>query len=704
MERVFNNAVGMENTHIDNDGDPYALKVRRLIEDSVSYEEEYLARARDENTKYYYGKYPTLDGNDVANAPYDSFDERSEDYAPNRSTIVSTDVKDTVMTIMPSLMRIFTGSENPVNFQPSYAEQTEIAAQQTQYVNHVLMEDNEGFTLIHNVCKDVLTVKYAAVNVRTDNSHEVIEQTFQNITQEQLQTVIYEAPDVEIVEAISNEEDPEIIDLLVLRYTKSKPEVRIEAIPPEEFRISRFAKDAKTSRLIGWDRVETRSEMIKRGYPEELLGDSAPYGSNEYSDERYMRNRGLTSDVSMEDGVLFGEWYIRVDQDGDGIDELRYIATLGPDRTIVEDYAVPCAKMVLFTGDPTPHTAIGESIADAVKDIQKIKTNVIRGILDNLAEANNPKTVVNELLVNIDDALNDEMGAVIRTRGNVNDTVGFSKTPFIGKDSMEIVNYLDNLRASRTGVTEASKGLDPDAMQSTALAGVNAIIEGAQERIELIARILAETGLKELYKVILREVTDNPNPDRTIQVNGKWVDMPLSLFDPTLRCKVNPNMGRGSDMVRMQALQTIGAYQKEILGQFGIKNNVVTPNHALNTLADIMEMSNIRNTDRYFTYMSEQELQALKAEPNEPSPELLLAQAELEKVKKDLIIADAKIKQAEADQQFRIESKALDDDFRRDKLGAETAIKAAQVIATAKNALNSDDVAPAPHLVNTHEG
>lgn len=704
MERVFGNAVGAENHHIDQEGDEYTLKVRAMIDDAVSYEEEYLSRARDENMKYYYGQYPTLNGSDNSNKPYNSFDELPEDHAPNRSSIVSTDVRDTVMSIMPSLMRIFTSNEHVVNFQPNSEEQTEIAKQQTQYVNHVLMEDNDGFTLIHGVCKDALTARYAAVIVRTDNTHEVMEQTFQNITTEQLQTVIYEAPDVEVVEVVQDEQDPSIIELVTLRYTKSKPEIIVDPIPPEELRIDRHAKSARQSRLLGWDRVETKSELRKRGYPDELLDDATSAGSNDYSDERYMRNNGLTSDQSMVDGVLFGEWYIRVDSDGDGIDELRYITTVGAGRIIVEDYAVPNQKIVLFSSDPTPHTAIGESIADAIKDIQKIKTNVIRGILDNLAEANNPKTVVNELLVNIDDALNDEMGAVIRTRGSVNDTVGFAKTPFIGKDSMDVVNYLDSLRASRTGITEASKGLDPDAMQSTALAGVNAIIEGAQERIELIARILAETGLKELYKVILREVTENPNPKRTIEVNGKWVDMPLSMFDPTLKCKVNPNMGRGSDMVRMQMLQTVGAYQKEVLGQFGIKNSVVTPNHALNTLADMMEMANMRDTSRYFQYMEEEELKALRQEPDEPSPELLLAQAELEKVKKDLIIADAKLVLAQKDQQFKIEKTALDDDFRRDKMGAEIAVKAAQVIATAKNSLASDLVEPTPQLTNTNEG
>lgn len=704
MDRVFGGAVGLNNfnatTPLDQEDD-FSAKVRRMIDDSISYEEEYLARDRDENTKYYYGVYPQLNGG-VPNTIYDSSNEKPEDEVVNKSSIVSTDVRDTVMSIMPSLMRVFFGAESVVDFCPNYAAQSELSTQQTQYVNHVFKEDNDGFLILHSVFKDALTVNYGVTKVWTDITPEITEQQFANVTREQLQAVIYENPDVEVVEIMTDEMDPELITSVTLRYEISKPLIKCEAVPPEEFRISRFAKSAKNSPLVGHERQVTRSYLVERGYPEEDLDNFISTQITNYSDERYMRNNGLNTDNFIDDGITFGEWYIRIDGDGDGIDELRYITTLGDNHQIMEDYIVPYSKFALFGVDPTPHTAIGQSITTIVKDIQKIKTNMIRGILDNLAEANNPRTVVNELLTNIEDALNDEVGAVIRTRGDVNAAVGFSKVPFIGKDSMEVVNYLDQLRASRTGITEASKGLDPDAMQSTALAGINAVLEGAQERIELIARILAETGFKDLFTLILREVTSNPNQDRTIQVNGKWVDMPLSLFDPTLRCKVNPTMGKGSDTVRMQALQTLAAFQKEVVTQFGIKNPVVTPNHLLNTVSDMMAMVNIRDTSRYYEYMTPEQMKAATEGPDEPSPELLLAQAELEKVKKDLVIANGKLTQNETNLLIKKDQQILDENFRRDKLDADTSINAAKVVVDSMGALAA--VPPATDLTNLDPG
>ena len=689
MERIFSNTIGGSNVTKYDEEDDYTKKVHLLMDDSVDYEEQYLGQARDTNMKYYKGIYPTLSGNDIDNREYDSYDENPEDFVPNKSSVVSTDVKDTIRTILPSLIRIFFSGQRVVDFIPRYQKQVGLATQQMKYVENVFMEDNPGFLIFHGMLKDALTTNYGVIQWWTDNDHEVQEKTFQNITVEQYQLVLYEAgDDIEVVDLQPSQDDPEIIDSVTFRYEASKPQVRVEGVPPEEFRIDRYAKNTKNSRLVGRERSVNRSFLISRGYPEEVVDEHIQNTavSTQYTDERWLRNKGLDSDQSVDDVVVFGEWYIRCDGDGDGIDELRYITTLGPNRQLYEDYPVPRSKFALFGGDPVSHTAIGDSITDLVKDIQRIKTNVIRGLLDNLAESNNPRTVVNELLTNIEDALNDEVGAVIRTRGNVNEAVGFTRVPFIGKDSIDVISYLDNIRASRTGITEASKGLDPAAMQSTALAGVNAILEGAQEQIELIARILAETGFKDLMKGLLEEVCENPNQQRTIQVNGEWIDFDLSLFDASMGIKVNPTMGKGSDLVRMQALQMIGASQKEVIAQFVLKNPVVTPNQYLNTIQDMMEMVNIRDFDRYFTPMTPEAMKAMMEQPDEPAPEMILAQSEMEKRKVEMVTLDSKNKREDQKQLLDARKTIMDDDFRRDKLDIDTAVQLTKIGTEQANA------------------
>ncbi|QIG66113.1 portal protein [Ochrobactrum phage vB_OspP_OH] len=691
IERIFQNGVGGGNTSTAEEG-TFEFEVWKAIQSTRDFEETTMSMFREDNVKYYQGIYPLLDPETGKDVTYDSLNQKPEDEGPNRSTIVSTDVRDTIMSMMPSLMRIFAGTDDPVCFEPNTPDQTEIARQQTTYAKYVIQDKNDGFNLLYGVIKDALTVRYAAVKVDTENETVYAEKTFQNVSDEQLAALGEQSPkyQLEIIEAVPDEFDPFMFSSVTIRYVKSKPQIRIRAIPPEEFRIDRWAKDVKTAGCVGWERMESVGYLRAKGIPEELIEENLSNIDNKYSDEKALRTGAESMDRYYSDFALYGEWYIRMP--GEDGEQLFYVTTIGDQNpTVLSAEPVDEIDIALYSGELTPHTAIStDSIADMAKEVQRVKTNVMRGVMDNLAESNNPKTVINELMVNVEDALNDDVGAIIRTRGNVNDTVGFAKVPFIGKDSMEIVSYFDQVRASRTGVTEASKGLDPAAMQSTSLVGIDAIVSGAQERIELTARLLAETGHRDLMKIVLRHITECPNIDEMILINGDFVPMPVSQFDPSMRVKVNPKLGKGSDIVRLQTLNNIMAFQKEVLATFGVKQKSVTPNHVMNTMEDILDIAGMKNNDRYFRKMSEEELTAMYDAPEEPSPELLLAQAELEKVKKDVVGIQAKI---DTDNKKLIQSTVkmyLDENFRRDQLDAKTAVDAAKVLADAKNQVEVD--------------
>lgn len=664
METIFKNSgVGSNNSAISVDETTYEYQVRMMIDDAVDFEESYLAAAREENQAYYNGLQPALG----------PAGEGEESESPNRSTFVSTDVRDTILTVMPSLMRIFTNFDEKVaEFCPNTEAQQEMSEQAYDYVNYVFYEDNPGFLILHSVIKDALTVKAGITKWWTDTDYEVQERTFQNITEEQYQYLVYEMPDVEVVDMGERTEEG-VISYVTFRYVEDKPVHRVAAVPPDEFRISRDAKDAETAGLVGHESVVPISELVKKGYDPEELREYIQTNVS-YSDERFLRNPGLVDEGAIE-GVLYGEWYIRIDGDGDGIAELRHICTVGSSRVIVADDIVPYTRFALWGSDPRPHTAIGDCLADITKDIQRIKTNMMRGQLDNLAESIHPRTVVNELVTNIEDVLNDEVGAVIRTRGDPASSVTFSKTPYAGADVQVTVDYLDKVRASRTGITEASKGLDPKAMQSTSLVGIDAIVSGAQERIELIARVLAETGLKATLKGLLREIVDNPNPSRTVKLRGKWVDVNPSFYDPTMRISVNPTLGKGTDTIRLQALSEVKQTQIMIMKQFGVNNPVVTPVEFRNTQVDILKIANIKNPARYFKEVTPEIMEAVANQPQEPDPAAVLAQAELEKVKKDIIIEAGRFALQQERLRFDQSKAAAEEDYKRDKLNVDTAVK-----------------------------
>lgn len=666
MERLFTNSgVGSAKGAVRyGDMDDYERAVIDLISDAVDFEESYLSLMREENMAFYQGQLPAIEANE-------------DGTEPNKSTFVSTDVRDTVLTVMPSLMRIFTNfDEKIIEFIPSTAAQVELAEQQHDYLNYIFHTENDGFLTLYSVIKDALSVMYGVTKWWTDFDSSVEEKMFTNLTIEQYQSILFENPDVEVE---LGEQDPVtgMIDYALFRYVKTSPICRVEAVPPEEFRISRNAKNIKSAKLVGHETFVSASDLIKRGYDPAEFEEWATSTVLPVTEERQLRNPAILD--ASDEGIRFGEWYIRIDGDGDGIDELRRIITVGDDYHIIDDEIVSHVNMALWVSDPRSHTILSDCITEITKDIQRFKTNMMRGQMDNLAESIHPRTVINELVTNIEDAMSDEIGAIIRTRGDVGSAVHYTRTPYAGADIQETVNYLDQVRASRTGITEASKGLDPKAMQSTTLSGIDAILSGAQERIELIARILAETGLKPTFQGMLREITENPNREHVIALRGKFVEVDASLFDPTMRMRVNPTLGRGTDMIRMQALMAIQNNQLQLIERMGLGNGIVSLEQMYNVQEDMLAMANIKNVGRYFTRPTPELEQAIASAPQEPDPTALLAQAELEKVKKDTIVATIESDRKNEELELKKVKAQMDDDFRRDQLNINASLKALDI-------------------------
>jgi hypothetical protein len=709
IERMFQHTVGGPNR--DEEELPYNALVRDLVDDAAMFEESTLMPDREENLQYFYGETPAPEGEGT-------------------STAISTDFRDTVMAIIPSLMRIFTSAEHVISCQPNYAGQEEAAKQCTDYLQYMFWEDNPGFLILHDVFKDSLRCKIGVVKWWTETEEEVTQQTYRNITHEQVQLLISENPSVEVVEARPSKRPPmgmgappvpiggapapeaspdpaqsfpgmgempgipppgspemgmpgpmgppppppppQIFEEVTLRFVKSKPITKIESVPLDEFRIDRRAKNAKSAQLIGHDRITNVGELISAGYEMDVLEEHLG-ATQTFSVDRQFRNKGL-DETSVQDNldIRYGCYFIRIDKDGDGIPELREIHTVGDNHVIIHDEVVQHANYAVFCSDPEPHTVIGDSPAELVKDIQVIKTNMLRGSLDSLAQSIWPRTVFNETLVNAEDVLNEEIGAAIRTRGDPATTVQSLQHLFIGQPVFQMFEVMEVLRQQRTGISDASKGVDPKALQSTALQGVDAIVTGAQERIELCARVLAETGMKDLFQGLLRECVNSPNQERTVQLRGKWTEVNPSTFDPTMKISVNPTLGRGSDMTRLMVLQDIKQTQMLTMEKYGVDNPLCGPMEFRNTLTDMMAIGNIKNVDRYFKVITPEIMAQISQTPKEPDPALMLAQAEMEKTRSKTATEIAK-------REYEDRKLRVDDDFRRDQLTVKSILDAATV-------------------------
>ena len=770
LERLFahfkDKAEPSTSVYDPSDPQSYENFLHTLMSDSADYENAFLAVDRAEAQQYYYGYLPWI-GPYNPGAPYIGEDplatlgeilNKDNEDQPNRSTFVSTDVRDAVMMVLPSLVRLFGATESPVYLVPRSQSEVLSAEQGTDYVNYTFWNDNPGFLILYGAFKDALTVKTGFVKWWSDAHKEKQRKRFLNVTAEQIQAILSEDETARIFEVgkpvrappslsapagpapaapmgpasppqfpgapglvsppsppppaagapLPNsaagagaapppvlppspaagpppgpmagaptpqlpalppqltQPPPSTFDYVTIEFEVSKPIIKVAGVPPEEMRLDRYARTFRDSRIVGHERIVPVDQLIAMGYDRELCLGHIQTSESTFTTEPQMRNPGRFMGTQIGDGVKYGEWYVKVDKDGDGVPELRYICTMGGDHEIVADEEANRIKFALFSCDPISHTIVGDSLADYTEDIQRIKTNMMRGILDSAAAAINPKTVINELTVSVDDAMNDDVGALIRTRGDPKDSVLFTQTPFFGQQMLPAVQMLNEVLQRRTGLSDAAKGLDPKALQSSTMLGVEAVINGAQERIELIARVLAETGFKDLFAGLYNEVCENPNQKRTLKMRGNFVPYDTGTFDATMAVEVNENLGKGSDFVRMQALNSIKQDQMMVFQQFGPQNPVVGIPEMLNTITDMLAIANIKNTGRYFKTPSPQQIQAIQSQPKTPDAMTMAAQAQMEKVRAD---------QAKAIGQQNIDIAKIQSEssFRRKELMAKTA-------------------------------
>ena len=674
LERIFSSF--KEGGPVDGGYDPadpstYEQYVQAIIRDSRDYEGSVLAPARDTSQRYYYGYLPALnpDGSpytdtQIIQDPQSTYEQilGYTQESANKSTYVSTDVRDAVMLTLPSLIRLFAASENVVNLVPRTEADVDAAAQQTNYINYVFWQDNPGFLILHGAFKDALTVRTGFVKWWTDDNKEKRHKSFVNLSGPQVQMLQGQDPTARLVHLGAQDPQTGAYDEVVFEYEVDKPVIRVMGVPPEEMRLDRYARSFATSRIVGHERVVPIDELTAMGYErEQCLDFLQSQDIQNFTMESQLRNPGRYMSTRVGDGVLYGEWYIKIDRDGDGVAELRYICTMGEDHTIVHDKPANRVKFAHFGCDPISHTIVGDSLADYVQDIQRYKTNMMRGVLDSLAESINPKSAVNELVVDMDDAQNDDNGAIIRVRGNPGDAISYVTTPFAGQQALPILDLMNDVLQRRTGMSDAAKGLDPKQLQSSTQVGVEAIINGQQERTELIARVLAETGFKDLFQGLYNEIAESPNQRRTLRINGKWTPVDTSTFDASMGVEVNSTLGKGSDTVRFQSLMQIKQTQEMIMDKFGTTNPVVGIPQYINTITDMLALSNIKNVGRYFQTPSPQVLQQIASTPKEPDAMTVAAKAQYEKVKSETA-------QAMGDQQIRQQKQQQDDAFRHQKL------------------------------------
>ena len=653
--------------------------VGKEIDDAIDFIDNWISPQRATATQYYRGE------------PFGNEED-------GRSQVVSMDVRDTVQALMPSLMRIFHGSDQSVEYVPQGPEDVAAAKQATDYANYIINRDNNGFLEMHAAFMDALVRKVGILKVYWDDQTKFETIPYSGLDDMALAALMSDPKvDVEISasrpmgepmqDPITGEEMPAPMmhDVRAV-YTHPDGRVKIEAVPPEEFLISRESKSVDQADYVAHRRIVTVSELVAMGYDyDEVAELGASYDDMDTNVERYTRNKALTNEMNERHDpamkkVLYVENYIRVDYDGDGLAELRKVCTAGDGNKILMNEPCDMAPFATLCPDPEPHDFFGMSVADTVMDVQRIKSSIMRNTLDSLSMSIHPRVAVVEGMVNIDDAMSTEVGSIIRQRaaGQIQPL----SMPFVGQASFPVLKYMDEVKEARTGISKASKGLDANALQSSTATAVAATVSAAQQQVEMIARIFAETGIKRMYELVLHLVTTHQDRERMIKLTNEFVPIDPRAWNTNMDVSVNVALGRGSDTERMVMLRQIAEMQKDAMQTMGPINPLTDMQKLSNTLKSMTEIAGFKDTSQFWSDPAQFQP---PPQPKKPDINEQLIQVQIQQIQAD-------IQKKAAELQMKREQFQLEDDRKRDELEADLFVKAEEMKAKYGTQLNVEQI------------
>ena len=639
-----------------------------------------------------------------------------------KSSIVTGEVAEVVDGALPQLMRVFTSSNDAVEFEAVSEGDEELAEQATMYVNHIFYKDNNGFEIMHDWFKDALLQKVGIVKAYWDDKIDVTTEKYYNLSDDEL-VFLTKDNDVEIVEQESTTIQDAIIDEMTgiqttpavsvhnikIKRTKDQGKVLVENVPPEEFLISKRARTIADAPFVAHRKILTRSELIAMGYNEDIIESLPSQDALEFSPERIARySRGeqptdmQSSDVSMQ-LVEYYECYIKADYDGDGIAELRRVCY--SNNEILHNEECDYVPFHSICPLPIPHKFFGHSLADRALDLQLIKSTITRQMLDNLYLTNNYRVGAVEGQVNLDDLLTSTAGGVIRMK-NPNAVVPMT-VQSNASQSFPMLQYLDEVQAKRSGVSDAQQGLDANVLQNVTATAVAAMTSAAGGKLELIARIFADTGVSSLFKGILQLVCKYQQKERIIKINNKYIPMDPREWDTQYNITVNVGLGTGSKQEQLGVMQMILDKQEQIITQYGLANPLVNLKQYRDTLARFVNMAGFKDDSQFLMEVTEEQAQALaqqQAAAGQSNPQVqaaeAIAQVEREKAQLKAQTDAAKLDLEKQQLELKTQKEMLELQQKQIQFEKEMAIKELELAQKAQAENDKNRISESKELIN----
>jgi GrpB-like predicted nucleotidyltransferase (UPF0157 family) len=606
-----------------------------------------------------------------------------------KSQIVTGEVAEAIDGALPSLVRIFTGSDNIVVFEPQGPRDEASAKQATDYCNWVFNRDNAGVAILHDWFKDALMQKNGIVKAYWEDKEDITKERYFDLSNDELAMLMSDET-MEIVEQDTTEFpifDPmgqPVIDPMgmpvmgathnvVVQQKKKSGKVTIENVPPEEFLISKKARTIADSPFVAHRQMLTRSTLVAMGFNKKQIEGLQMGDALAYTPERVARYAAgeqpyqtQTDDPSMQEIEVF-ECYVKTDIDGKGIASL--VQVFYASNEILEDEKgkemveeVDYVPFHSICPIPIPHKFFGNSLADRTVDLQLIKTTITRQMLDNLYLTNNARVVAVEGQVNLDDLLTSTAGGVIRAKsqGAVQQLV----VQNVANQAFPMLQYLDTVQSKRTGVSDASQGLDPAILQNVTAAAVASMQQAGAGKIELMARIFAETGVKSLFQGILHLLCKYQDKARMVRMRGEFVEFDPRTWANQYDVSINVGLGAGNRQEQMAMLSMVLAKQEQLIAQYGPANPYVSPAQYRGTLGRMVEIAGFKDSAEFYKAITPEQDQMLSNPPPQEQQMPPEVQAIMARTQAEIQANQAK---AQADIQLKQQQQQIDMEMAQQK-------------------------------------
>ena len=583
------------------DDDEIESLVNSYADDAQSFATGQLAEDRADAIRDYYGeKHGPLAARD------------------GRSSVVLPETRDTVEWIKPALLKMFAQTDELGRLEPNGPEDEEQSDQRSDNANYVFFRDNHGFMNLYNAIDDALKTRLGFIKTVWDPSPNARRVEYTGLLEQQLR-LLAESDTAELLDFQPLGDGT--FDATVVHH-EDMGRVRVEAVPPEEVRWNRDARSLDTAVFVQHRRKLTDSDLRELGYSQELIDTLPAEGADgEFDEEEEARSlvddegsQALDTRTGAMQERTVCENYCRVDVDGDGIAEWVCAWTAGDGTgTMFDLYPSDGHPFDAICPDPVAHKVVGLGVHDLVKDLQVIKSVVLRQILDNLYLANNPRWKYRRgNHVNLDELLRNIPGGPIGV-DDMTDLEPIQQSYNVGSVGLPIIEKLDEIQEKRTGVTGTYQAVDINAVDKTAFAAAQQMGQAAS-RIEMIGRIFAETGIKGVFQKIDALSMKHQNVKRTIRLRGKWIEVDPASWEHEMDATINVGLGSGSREVMAANLSMLSGMLERV---HGYAPGWVKPENIYNLFSKIAENLGFKNPQAFLPDPTMPEFQLPAPEPSE---------------------------------------------------------------------------------------